>query len=155
MPNVACDEAYWRNPRRHFKLGDLPRFFNKGAADPTSNLVLKAHESVDHQIAMDSSDPFLTRLIEDVRQQLASFVHADELFFTYSTTEGMNIFAHGIDWKPGDEVILARGDKIIVRTNVDADWQAARFSAHFYNTPAEIEFLVTAMLRIAKDQPQQ
>lgn len=113
MPTDARDEAYWRDLRCHFKLDDSLRFFNKCTAAPTSNPVLRAHKSADHQIAMDSSDPFLTKRIEDVRQQFASFVHADadELFFTHSTTEGVNTFAHGIDWKPDDEVILAREDK--------------------------------------------
>jgi len=30
----------------------------------------------------------------------------DEIALTHSTTEGLNLFAHGLDWKPGDEVLL-------------------------------------------------
>jgi selenocysteine lyase/cysteine desulfurase len=32
----------------------------------------------------------------------------EEVFFTHSTTDGMNVFAHGIDWRPGDEVLIAK-----------------------------------------------
>jgi len=43
-----------------------------------------------------------------VRKRLAGFVNAspDEIALTHSTTEGLNLFAHGLDWKPGDEVLL-------------------------------------------------
>jgi selenocysteine lyase/cysteine desulfurase len=39
---------------------------------------------------------------------LGAFINArpGETSITHSTTEGMNIFAHGLDWKAGDEVVL-------------------------------------------------
>jgi selenocysteine lyase/cysteine desulfurase len=42
-----------------------------------------------------------------VRGVVAKFVNADpgEIALTRSTTEGMNIFTHGLDWKAGDEVV--------------------------------------------------
>ena len=33
---------------------------------------------------------------------------ADEIALTRSTTEGMNIFMHGLDWKAGDEVVYCK-----------------------------------------------
>ena len=64
---------------------------------------------MDAEIARYPYDPFLFDKVSEVRDSLAAFVNArsDEIFFTHSTTEGMNIFAHGLDWNPGDEVLLA------------------------------------------------
>jgi len=47
-------------------------------------------------------------VIDRVRQQLADFLgcEASELAFTQNATEGVNIVAFGIDWQPGDEVII-------------------------------------------------
>lgn len=47
-------------------------------------------------------------VIDRVRQQLADFLGCDahELAFTQNATEGVNIVAFGIDWQPGDEVII-------------------------------------------------
>jgi selenocysteine lyase/cysteine desulfurase len=43
------------------------------------------------------------------RTRLAGLLHAhpDDLAFTMNTTHGLNICAHGIDWQPGDHVVLA------------------------------------------------
>ena len=46
---------------------------------------------------------------ERVRQQVASLVGAtpDEIVFTANATVGINIVACGIDWRPGDNVVLS------------------------------------------------
>ena len=45
---------------------------------------------------------------EAVRNQVASLLGADpgEIALTRNVTDGINIVLHGIDWQPGDEVIL-------------------------------------------------
>ncbi len=47
-------------------------------------------------------------VIDGVREQLAEFLGCSplELAFTQNATEGVNIIAFGIDWQPGDEVII-------------------------------------------------
>ena len=45
---------------------------------------------------------------EAVRQQVAALLHADpaEIALTRNVTDGINIVLHGLDWQPGDQVIL-------------------------------------------------
>ncbi len=45
---------------------------------------------------------------EAVRKQVAALLHADpaEIALTRNVTDGINIVLHGLDWRPGDEVIL-------------------------------------------------
>jgi len=64
------------------------------------------HASID-ELAGDPGSNQRDR-IQSVRDRLAQFVNVDpgELALTRSTTEGMNIFAHGLGWKPDDEVII-------------------------------------------------
>jgi len=47
-------------------------------------------------------------LVETVRQSFARLVNADpiEIAMTKNVSEGLNIVAASIDWRPGDEVIL-------------------------------------------------
>ncbi len=45
---------------------------------------------------------------EAVRGQVAALLHADpaEIALTRNVTDGINIVLHGLDWQPGDQVIL-------------------------------------------------
>lgn len=45
---------------------------------------------------------------EGVRRQVAALLHAEpaEVALTRNVTDGINIVLHGLDWRPGDQVIL-------------------------------------------------
>ena len=45
---------------------------------------------------------------EATRQQVAALLHADpaEVALTRNVTDGINIVLHGLDWRPGEDVIL-------------------------------------------------
>lgn len=45
---------------------------------------------------------------EAVRRQVAALLHADpaEIALTRNVSDGINIVLHGLDWRPGDQVIL-------------------------------------------------
>ena len=45
---------------------------------------------------------------EAVRRQVAALLHAEpaEIALTRNVTDGINIVLHGLDWQPGDQVIL-------------------------------------------------
>jgi isopenicillin-N epimerase len=101
-------EAFWGEVRRHFSLDPTLTFLNNGTLGPVPGIVLGTREYYGRLLAADPTDCFRTKELADVRAQLAAFINATpaETSITHSTTEGMNIFAHGIDWKPGDEVII-------------------------------------------------
>ncbi len=58
---------------------------------------------------LDGGDkPRFFNLIEETRGRFAKLINAspDEVTFTKNISEGLNMIATGIDWKPGDNVVL-------------------------------------------------
>jgi len=102
------DNASWAKVRAHFSLAPKLTFLNNGTLGPAPDLVVQTRDYYNQLLAQDPTDNFRSKELKDVRLQLANFIHAQpgETSIAHSTTEGMNIFAHGIDWRPGDEVIL-------------------------------------------------
>lgn len=56
-----------------------------------------------------SKDAYLARM-EAVREKAARLLHCDssEVAFTKNTSEGLSVAACGIDWRPGDNVVLSQ-----------------------------------------------
>lgn len=106
-PSGQLDEAYWWKVRSQFNILDGMTFMNNGTEGPVPRVVLEANERFFREIAENPSDNYRREEIDQVRALVAGFVGADagEIALTRSTTEGMNIFSHGLDWKAGDEVI--------------------------------------------------
>ena len=106
-PAGPLDEAYWWKVRSQFNILDGMTFMNNGTEGPVPRVVLEANERFFREIAENPSNNYRREEVDVVRGDVAKFVGAnpDEIALTRSTTEGMNIFTHGLDWKAGDEVI--------------------------------------------------
>jgi selenocysteine lyase/cysteine desulfurase len=106
----APDENYWKRLREQFILDPEIAFFNTGTYAPTPRFVIDARQKYDLEMARDPRNSFRSGELDAARRHLAALVNAgdDEIALTHATTDGMNIFAAGIDWKPGDEVIIGR-----------------------------------------------
>ena len=110
------DDAFWEQVRSQFLIDPDLTYMNNGSLGPMPLAVLEANDRSARHLAENPIDYQLEAEREEVRTRLAAFVgaDADEIAITRSTTEGMNIFAHGIDWRPGDEVLVCthehRGD---------------------------------------------
>ncbi|MFT3819386.1 MAG: aminotransferase class V-fold PLP-dependent enzyme [Rubrivivax sp.] len=54
---------------------------------------------------------------DELRARLASRLHAhrDDVSFAANTSEGLNLFAHSLDWRAGDEVVFAQDEYPTVR----------------------------------------
>jgi cysteine desulfurase / selenocysteine lyase len=63
---------------------------------------------LDHRMLDGADKPKLFELIEETRGRFAALVHADadEITFTKNVSEGLNMVATGLDWRPGDNIIL-------------------------------------------------
>ncbi|MDR1728252.1 MAG: aminotransferase class V-fold PLP-dependent enzyme [Acidobacteriota bacterium] len=109
-PSGAPDEGYWKRLRGEFVLDPGITFFNNGAYGPTSRFVIEARRKYDLELGLDPRNNFRQGELGAVRRRLASFIGAgeDEVALTHATTDGVNIFAAGLDWKPGDEVVVKR-----------------------------------------------
>ena len=106
-PAGALDDAYWWKVRSQFNIVDGLTFMNNGTLGPMPKVVFEANERYMREIMENPTDGGHADELEQVREKVAQFVGAtaDEIALTRSTTEGMNIFAHGLDWKAGDEVV--------------------------------------------------
>ncbi|MSQ32587.1 MAG: aminotransferase class V-fold PLP-dependent enzyme [Dehalococcoidia bacterium] len=88
-------------------------YFNTGWSGPSPRPVV---ERIKEWLEYESyngptSKPVFERHIElmnSVRSTIASFVGAtaDEITLTQNTTEGIHLIINGIQWKPGDEMII-------------------------------------------------
>jgi len=101
------DDAYWWKVRSQFNIVDGMTFMNNGTEGPVPRVVTEVNERVFREIAEDPSNNYRREEVDIVRGRIAAFIGAspEEIAVTRSTTEGMNIFTHGLDWKAGDEVV--------------------------------------------------
>jgi selenocysteine lyase/cysteine desulfurase len=104
----SIDESYWSKVRAQFTLSPDLIFLNNGTLGPVPNPVLQTRSYYNHLLASDPTNSFRAKELDEVRKQIAQFINAQpgEVSITRSTTEGLNILSHAIDWKQGDEVIL-------------------------------------------------
>jgi selenocysteine lyase/cysteine desulfurase len=107
-PAGTLDEGYWWKVRSHFNIVDHMTFMNNGTEGPSPSIVVAETQRMVREIAEDPSNNYRTAEVDLVREKVAAFVGAspDEIVLTRSTSEGMNIFANGLDWKAGDEVLM-------------------------------------------------
>lgn len=108
-------DRYWAELRRQWLLAPDRINLNCGSVGCSPLPVLKA--MIDHLLASEAfrdiedypwfgneEKPF----VRDLRDDLAAFLHCkrDELALTRNATDGNNIVCNGLDFKPGDEVLL-------------------------------------------------
>ncbi len=106
--NGQPDESFWGKVREQFDLLPGLAFLNNGTLGPVPHSVSSVHERVDRELYRDPRNSFRQGDIDAVREKIAALINADpdEITLTHSTTEGINIFGHGLDLRAGDEVIL-------------------------------------------------
>jgi len=77
---------------------------------PVADEIRRAYGEIERQGTFSPSIFWQMELegFEAVRQQVAALLHADpaEIALTRNVTDGINIVLYGLDWQPGDQVIL-------------------------------------------------
>ena len=102
----------FKKARKLFPVTRKLIYFNHAAVSPMSTRAAKALErQVKEQMeyAVEREDLWEERA-EKGRRLAAKMLNAKpgEIAFVKNTTEGLNLFARGLDWKKGDRVILPR-----------------------------------------------
>ncbi len=112
---LAQDEAFWAAIRRQYRL--TPDYINleNGYFLMQSQPVLEALIARTRDINYQASRYMRTRQADDklaVRRRLAVMAGCspDELIITRNTTESLDTVISGIDWRPGDEAVMAAQD---------------------------------------------
>jgi selenocysteine lyase/cysteine desulfurase len=106
----ASDDGYWAKIRKQFMLEDGLAYLNTGTLGPTPVPIVKALNEYWRLMAVNPNEN--SQIFQDGQEQIrfkaAAFIGAtpDEVAFTRNTTEGTTILTHGLDMKPGDEVLI-------------------------------------------------
>jgi selenocysteine lyase/cysteine desulfurase len=110
-PQDSPDGAYWEALRRHFIMQDDLIMMNNGTVGPMPEPVFN---TLVRYFRVQATNPydcynFLPGKKDEIRARLARFINAspDEVAINRNTTEGMNLVASGLDFDPGDEVIIS------------------------------------------------
>jgi len=85
-------------------------YLNHAAVAPLSFRVRDAVNRYMTRRALKGIEPYpwAVRMVNETRALLAQMLHAraDQIAFVMNTSDGLNIIAQGLDWLPGDRVLL-------------------------------------------------
>jgi selenocysteine lyase/cysteine desulfurase len=112
---LAPDEDFWASVRGDFKL--KPDYINleNGYYSMMPESTLLAYINHVKDMNLQASWYMRTKMTDDkagVRKKLAEFLDcpAEELIVTRNTTESIDTVISGMDWRAGDEAIMAQQD---------------------------------------------
>lgn len=112
---LAQDEPFWATIRSQFRL--TPDYINleNGYFLMQPEPVLEAYIGRTRELNLRASRYMRTQMEPDqvaVRRRLATLAGctAEELVVTRNTTEALDTVIAGIDWRPGDEAVMADQD---------------------------------------------
>jgi isopenicillin-N epimerase len=115
------DEAYWRMVRSQFLISPRGIYFNTGTVGASPRTVLDA--VVRHMTAFETVFDAEGVDLEALRRSVGTLLGAPPhtLAFTRNTTEAMSWIAGGLDFRPGDEVVMTTHEHV----GGMCAWQAA------------------------------
>jgi selenocysteine lyase/cysteine desulfurase len=115
VQELTKNEDFWQKIRADYKL--KPDYINleNGYYCMLPQTILEAHIQQVREMNYQASFYMRTRQFDDkaaIRQRLANLVgcQQDELILTRNTTESLDTVISGIDWKAGDEIVMAQQD---------------------------------------------
>ncbi|MFT4153370.1 aminotransferase class V-fold PLP-dependent enzyme [Parafilimonas sp.] len=112
---VAHDEDYWRTIQQAYTVGANIINLNNGGVSPAPKVVQDALEKYNGVCNLGPSY-FMWRILdqgrEPLREKLAALAGCspEEIAINRNTTEALTTIIHGLDLKPGDEVIGTKLD---------------------------------------------
>ncbi len=85
-------------------------YLNHAAVAPLSFRVRDAVDRYQTRRALKGIEPYpwILKTVQETREMLANMIsaRADQIAFVLNTSDGLNIIAQGLDWQPGDRVLL-------------------------------------------------
>jgi len=110
---TITDKTIFDMARSDFNITKKKIYLNNGSISPLPVSTIKSMTDFClrySETGPDSPDfnTYLDELKNEVRQRLADLIKSqkDEIIFTQSTTEGINLVANGIRWKSADRILI-------------------------------------------------
>jgi selenocysteine lyase/cysteine desulfurase len=112
---LAVDEDFWATIRKGYKLKPDYINFENGYYNFLSEQVLEKYIGHIREINLQGSYYMRTVQFENKKAMAAKLAAVagcspDELIITRNTTESLDMIIGGLDWKPGDEAVMAEQD---------------------------------------------
>jgi selenocysteine lyase/cysteine desulfurase len=108
---AAAGDRFWQSVRNQFAVPPDLAVMNAANLCPASRPALDALARETANVDRDPSPNNRARLYpekENTRKALAAFLHVtpEEIIITRNTSESNNLVSNGLDFKPGDEVVV-------------------------------------------------
>jgi len=85
-------------------------YLNHAAVAPLSFRVRDAVDRYQTRRALKGIEPYpwIMKTVQETRDMLAKMINApaEQIAFVLNTSDGLNVLAQGIDWQPGDRILL-------------------------------------------------
>jgi selenocysteine lyase/cysteine desulfurase len=112
---LASDDDFWASLRNQYQLKPAYINFENGYYNLMPKPILEEYLMQLRNMNYEASFYLRTKMIDDkvmVRETLARFVgcEEEEIIITRNTTEAMDTVICGMDWKAGEEAIMAEQD---------------------------------------------
>lgn len=113
---MVIDKRYWQLVRKQFLFPGDYAYFNTGGlgASPlmVRNTVKQKMDSEDTYPSAGHDEDDWWKIKEDVARLLGPGVKKEEIAFTSSATEGINIILNGLPWKKGDRIVTSTHEHV-------------------------------------------
>ncbi len=104
------DESFWESYRSYFPHLPSLRYFNHAAVSPVPLPAREAVEAYLRERSLDNIEswPEMLEQKQHFKEQVGRLIHArpENLAVSSGTALGLNCLAQGLDWQPGDRILL-------------------------------------------------
>ena len=106
---AASAQSEWDELRAGFDLEPALTYLNTGTLGALPRRVRETRARAELDFAHDPPHVQTQALLDKVRRGLAGLTNGspDDIAITRNTTEGLNLFAAGLELRPGDEIIVS------------------------------------------------
>lgn len=110
-PTSGAEEAYWQSIRKQYMIAPDEVYLNTGSFGsqprPVFEKMLEILEDVERNPTRHRAG--YNSVVDNSRAHLAAFINApaEDIAFATNVTMAINMVVHGLDWRPGDEILAS------------------------------------------------